>query len=357
MPNAGRIRVAVVGAGWFGSRRAMVAATNPSSEVRVLVDAIAERARKVASGIGCAYTTDWEEVVVREDIDVVIVSTPTSFLPVVAQSALEAGKHVLCEKPFGPGANEVLPAVEAARRKHLRLKVGYNHRYHPAIEKAYRLFQEGAIGRVQFLRCRYGHGGRPDYDQDWRAQADSGGGQLLDQGVHALDLFRWFLGDFHEVTGFLSTVFWPIAPLEDNVFALLRTEDGRVASLHASWTNWKNIFSFEVFGERGYLSVEGLGGNYGLERLLLGVRHTLGANPKEQLWEFPEEDSSLQHEWEDFLQCIRDGREPASNGQESWQTLKLVAAIYRAAREGNTVRVETYGDATVGNQQTEVVRE
>jgi predicted dehydrogenase len=162
---------------------------------------------------------------------------------------------------------------------------------------------------------------------------------LLDQGVHALDLFHWFLGEFEEVTGMFSTAFWPIEPAEDNVFALLRTPGNVVAQLHASWTNWKNIFSFEVFGDKGYLKVEGLGGSYGPERLCIGLRKDPGDVPKEQWMEFPGPDDSLEREWEEFLDAIVEGREPPSNGQEACRTLQFVEAIRRSARERCVVKL------------------
>jgi len=333
VPNENRIRVAIVGAGKFGSRRAIAIAANSKSEIRVIADPAVDAAKKLAGIVGCSFSTRWEEAVAREDVDAVVVSTSAQFLSSVTQRALEAGKHVLCEKPFGRNANEVRPSVEEAARRNICLKIGYNHRYHPAIARAHALLKEGAIGGIQFLRCLYGHGGRPGYEREWRANAElSGGGQLLDQGVHALDLFRWFAGEFREVKAYVATSFWPIAPAEDNVFALLRTEGGCVASLHASWTNWKNVFSFEVFGERGYLSVTGLGGHYGSERLCWGQRHTVGAKPEERWFDYSEKDRSLEDEWSDFIDCVATGRQPLSNGAESVKTLELGEAIYQAAR-------------------------
>ncbi len=338
MSGETKTRVAVIGAGRFGARRAVAVACHRGSSVVLVADIVGERARSVAAQIGCAATSDWKEAATREDVDVVVVSTPTGVLSKVARAALEAGKHVLCEKPFGRRADEVLPVVELARRKRLRLKIGYNHRYHPAIQKAHSLFVEGAVGRPHFLRCLYGHGGRPGYDQEWRSQTETaGGGQLLDQGVHALDLFQWFLGEFQEVKAFATTAFWQIAPLEDNIYALLRTPESCVASLHASWTNWKNVFSLELFGEEGFLAVSGLGGSYGPGRLCWGRRLALGVRPEEQWFEFPGEDRSLACEWDDFVNCIIEGREPQSNGQEGWRTLKLAEAIYCAALEYGAV--------------------
>ena len=242
---------------------------------------------------------------------------------------MEAGKHVLVEKPFGRNAEEALPIVTLAGRKNLRVKAGYNHRYHPALQKAHEMFDRGDIGRALFLRCCYGHGGREGYEKEWRTQADvSGGGELLDQGVHALDLFQWFVGSFEEVTGYVTTAFWPIAPAEDNAFALLRTAGGCVAQLHASWTQWKNIFTFEVCGETGSLTVQGLGGNYGREKLCFASRRAAGMPPVEQWFEFPEKDRSLELEWRDFLQCIARGQDPPSSAREAWQTLQLVHSIY-----------------------------
>jgi predicted dehydrogenase len=324
--------VAVVGLGRFGRKRLASIRADAHSELRMVADSVPEVARITAGELSCDYAAHWEDVVTRRDIDVVVVSTSTRFLPEIARAALEAGKHVLCEKPFGRNSHEVLPAVKAAERNRLCLKVGYNHRYHPALAKAHTLFAQGAIGEAHFMRCLYGHGGRTGYDQEWRTQAKfSGGGQLLDQGVHALDLFRWFAGDFCEVKACTRTSFWKIAPLEDNVFALLQSRGGCVAALHASWTNWKNTFAFEVFGEKGYLTVTGLGGHYGAERLCWGRRGALGTAPEEEWFEFPGADLSLEHEWLDFAACVREGCTPPSDGRDAWQTLRLAETIYAAS--------------------------
>jgi predicted dehydrogenase len=345
-----RIRVAVVGAGKFGAKRAMAIAKNPASEIRVVADKVSESARTLAENVGCEHSTNWEETVSRNDVDVVVVATSTQFLSEVTHAALVAGKHVLCEKPFARTAEEAQVSVEEAAKRGLFLKVGYNHRYHPAIAKAHELLKQGLIGQIQFLRCLYGHGGRQGYEREWRADPKlSGGGQLLDQGVHALDLFRWFLGEFTEVKAFNTTSYWPIAPAEDNVFALLRTKQGQVATLHASWTNWKNVFSFDIFGETGFLSVTGLGGYYGPERLCHGVRHTIGAKPDEHWFEYEGPDESLGDEWKDFLDSIATGREPASNGAESLRTLQLVQSIYQAADDKQGAGVPSSSDRSLSS--------
>ena len=349
MSSENRIRVAVVGAGNFGTKRAMAIAKNPASEIRVVADQVLESAQSLAGNIGCESSTVWKETVARKDVDAVVVSTSTQFLSEVTHAALVAGKHVLCEKPFARTADEAQISVEEAAKGGLILKIGYNHRYHPAIAKAHELFKQGLIGDIQFLRCLYGHGGRQGYEREWRADPKSGGGQLLDQGVHVLDLFRWFLGDFHEVKAFNATSYWPIAPAEDNVFALLRTKNGRVASMHASWTNWKNTFSFDIFGEKGFLSITGLGGYYGPERLCFGLRPNLGAKPEEQWFEYEGPDESLGREWEDFLDCISTGRQPASSGEDSLRTLQLVQAIYQASNDAQGAMVPSMSDRSLSS--------
>ena len=337
MNDTSSLGVAVIGLGRFGRKRLASIASDAHARLRMVADSVPEVAERTGAELGCEHTRNWQDTLACSDVDIVVVSTSTRFLPEIARAALENGKHVLCEKPFGRSSHEVLPAVEAAERNHLCLKVGYNHRYHPALEKAHQLFVCGTIGKAHFIRCVYGHGGRSGYDQEWRAQGEySGGGQLLDQGVHALDLFRWFAGEFCTVKACTRTSFWPIAPLEDNVFALLESSAGCLASLHASWTNWKNTFAFEVFGEKGYLKVCGLGGPYGTERLCWGRLRVLGVTPEEEHFDFPESDSSLDREWLDFVTCVREGRTPQSDGRDAWQTLRVAEAIYAASTAPGT---------------------
>lgn len=315
----------------------------------IAADKERDRAEEVARSTGCLATTNWQDVVTREDIDAVVVSTTNDWLAPITIAALGHGKHVLCEKPLGREPEEAQRMVEAAGSNRRKLKTGFNHRHHPAIWKAHELWAGSAIGDILFIRCRYGHGGRPGYEKEWRANAEvSGGGELLDQGIHAIDLFRWFLGDFHEAFGYTSTQFWRpgggspsilSACVEDNAFGLFRTAKGQVASLHASWTQWKNVFSFEVFGREGYLIADGLGGSYGPERLVWGRRRPESGPPDEERFEFAGPDVSWQAEWEEFVAAIREHREPLGNGYDGWQAMRMVSAIYESNHTGKTVKL------------------
>lgn len=335
--------VGVVGCGLIGSVRAAVAAGNGGSRVVAVADRERSRAHEVAAATRATALTEWESVVGHPEVDIVVVATTHDWLAPVSIGALQAGKHVLCEKPMSRSSREAEEIIAAARSSGRHVHVGFNHRYHPAIRRAHDLACAGEIGEILFIRCRYGHGGRAGYEREWRMNPElSGGGELLDQGMHAIDLFRWFLGDLSEVTGMTATWVWQ-APVEDNVFALFRSPRGQVASLHASWTQWKNLFSFEVFGSQGALVVDGLGKSYGTELLTI-YRRAASGPPQEERVEFPGPDQSWEAEWEDFLAAIRNGQPPTVGGSDGLAALRLVEAVYAAARSGVTVRVESLGD-------------
>lgn len=332
------MKAGIIGAGLQGRRRAQ-ALKQCGDQVGIVAAAHLERAQLLASELGCEATANWEEVVAKEGVDAVIVCTPPNLHLPMCTSALKQGKHVLCEKPLARNPNEAEEIVKTARENNVKLKCGFNLRHHPAIKQAREWSDQGFIGELSFVRCRYGIGGRPGYDKEWRADPQiSGGGQLMDQGMHALDLSRWFLGDFTEVYGFLQTAFWDVAPLEDNAFCLLRTERGQVASIHVSWTQWRNLFSFELFGKDGYIIVEGLGGGYGVERATLGKRAFLKPF-KEEIIEFRGEDHSWEGEWREFTSAIKENREPLANGYDGLEAVRLAYAIYDAASKGG-VRIK-----------------
>jgi predicted dehydrogenase len=320
------MRVAVVGCGLVGAKRARALV---ESRLVAAVDRDPARAEGLAAAHeGCAAGTDWEAAVGRKDVDLVIVATTNDALTPVALAAVGHGKHVLLEKPAARSAEELRPLMAAAREAGVFVKVGFNHRFHPAVAKAHEIFAAGGVGPLLHLRGRYGHGGRLGYEREWRADpAVAGGGELIDQGVHLIDLARWFAGDFTEVQGLAGTFFWKM-PVDDNAFLLLRTAAGRVAWLHVSCTEWKNLFSLEVFGRDGKLQVDGLGGSYGVERLTFyRMRPEMGP-PETTSWEYPGEDTSWRDEYRHLLGCIRDGRPPSGGLEDALAALSVVDRVY-----------------------------
>jgi predicted dehydrogenase len=318
--------VAIIGCGLIGQKRAR--ALGPARLV-ACADVALDRAQALARGAaGAVATDDWRSAVARPDVDIAIVATTNNALAEVTLAAVQAGKHVLVEKPAARSARELEPVIAAATQAGRHVRVGFNHRYHPALQKARELFEAGALGEMMFVRGRYGHGGRLGYDQEWRADpAISGGGELIDQGVHLIDLARWFLGDFSAVSGFAHTYFWRM-PVDDNGFLLLRTPHQQIAFLHVSCTEWKNLFSFEIYGRNAKLHIEGLGGSYGLERLAYYKMLPEMGPPETTIWEYPLADSSWQVEFAEFLEDIRLNRAPAASLADAQAALVIVEKIY-----------------------------
>src|SRR5215212_7389452 len=209
------------------------------------------------------------------------------------------------------------------------MRVGFNHRYHPALLKARALVDDGALGPLMFLRARYGHGGRKGYDREWRADpAQSGGGELIDQGVHLIDLAGWFLGELPTVAGHAATYFWDMK-VDDNAFLSLRTAAGQTAWLHVSCTEWKNLFSLEIYGRDAKIAIDGLGGSYGTERITLYKMLPEMGPPETTTHEYPRGDESWALETRAFLEDIRLNREPTPGLNEGIRTLEIVEQIYR----------------------------
>lgn len=320
------MNVAIVGCGLIGQKRANALA---GSRLVACADSECRRAEQLARGAeGCIPSADWRAVVSRADVEIVVVAAPHYVLAEIAAEAIEAGKHVLVEKPAARHVSELRPLIELAAKKGVLVHVGFNHRYHRAFRKARQIVDSGALGPLMFLRARYGHGGRIGYEKEWRAKPEfSGGGELIDQGAHLIDLARWFLGDFSEVEGYAHTYFWDM-PVDDNAFLLLKTAGKQVAFLHASCTEWKNTFSFELYGRGGKLQIEGLGGSYGIERLTHYKMLPQMGPPETTIWEYPMGDNSWEVEMAEFIDDIRTGRRPAAGLSDAIAVLDIVDKIY-----------------------------
>jgi predicted dehydrogenase len=321
------MKVGIVGCGLIGQKRAQALA---GATLVLCADRDPERARQLAARTrGARATGSWQELVESADVDIVVVATPHDLLPEISIAAIRQGKHVLVEKPAARSSAELEPLIAEADRSGRLVHVGFNHRYHRALRKARELVDQGALGDLMFLRARYGHGGRIGYEKEWRADPTiSGGGELIDQGVHLIDLARWFLGDFPRVTGLAKTYFWK-TPVDDNAFLMLRTAREQVAWLHASATEWKNVFSMEIYGPDGKLQIEGLGGSYGVERLTFYRMLPEMGPPETNAWEYPMADDSWDAEFAEVLEDIRLGRQPSAGLRDALAALKIVEHIYK----------------------------
>ena len=272
----------------------------------------------------------------QEDLDVLFVCMSNDIAAEVTVAGLERGLHVFCEKPPGRDLEDIARVV-ACERKHpdLKLKYGFNHRYHDSVRDALRIIQSGELGAVVNLRGMYGKSKLISYGQTtWRTQRDlAGGGILLDQGIHMVDLLRLFAGDFEQIHSVVSNDFWN-HDVEDNAYALMRTADGKVAMLHSSATQWRHGFRLEITLEKGAITLSGIlsgSKSYGAETMT--VAWTEGddvGDPKEQTTRY-NHDPSWTDEIAEFADSILNGGSIANgSAEEALKTMHLVYRIYCA---------------------------
>ncbi len=336
------VRVGIIGLGKMGRIRMRELALMEG--VQVVAGADPDGSTYAAfPGVRCG--ADYRSVL-DSGIDAVVVCTPNRFTADVVVSALDAGLHVFAEKPPGRDVSDVERIIQAEQRNPAaKLKFGFNHRYHAGIQEAKRIIDSGRLGRILWARGVYGKGGTPGFEKEWRNSKElCGGGILLDQGIHMLDLLRFFFGDFVEIKSMVSTAYWNIE-VEDNAFALLRDGEGRVAMLHSSSTQWKHRFNLELYASRGYLLVNGILSStrsYGDETITIAHRRedseTATGKPREEIMYF-DTDPSWELEVREFVEAIRAGA-PIRYGtsEDALAAMDMVYRIYEADQGPQPVR-------------------
>ncbi|MDP2137676.1 MAG: Gfo/Idh/MocA family oxidoreductase [Candidatus Didemnitutus sp.] len=326
---AAALQYAIVGCGLIGRKRA---ASLQPGQLRYACDLDAARAAELAATHpGARPLTEFTAALNDPAVAAVIVATLNAALAPLALAAVRAGKHVLLEKPGALNAVQLRAVADAAAQTGVKVRIGYNHRFHPALQQARELVDAGALGPLMFLRGRYGHGGRTGYDREWRADPKlSGGGELIDQGVHLIDLASWFLGDFSTVEGHAATYYWDM-PVDDNAFLSLRTSGGQTAWLQVSCTEWKNLFSLELYGRDAKIAIDGLGGSYGVEKCTYYRMLPQMGPPETTVWDYPAGDNSWALELAAFEEDIQADRVPSPGLREGIRTLEIVESIYRSS--------------------------
>jgi predicted dehydrogenase len=334
-------RVGIVGCGLIGAKRA--AALAPEDELIGCYDIDSAAAISLSERHGGAACSSLDELLGRA-ADVVIVATVHNRLVELAEQSLLAGAHVLVEKPAGVSLVEVERLIACQRDSGRLVKVGFSHRFHPGIARAAEEVHSGRHGELMHVRARYGHGGRVGYDREWRTQrALSGGGELIDQGMHLLDLVHWLAGPLPLHSALMRTQFWD-TPVEDNAALILGDGESRSqpwAMLHVSWTEWKNLFSLEIYCRTAKLQVDGLVRSYGPQRLTVyRMSPSLGPPEIEEVV-YPDQDCSWEREWASFSAAIDAGDESLLNGdlddaRYAWQQIEAAYALgpYARIREG-----------------------
>jgi predicted dehydrogenase len=342
-------RVAIVGCGLIGAKRA--AALGPQDELLACYDIDEQATKGLAEDHGAHPCATLDELLTTGP-EIVVVATVHDQLAALAERAMRAGAHVLVEKPAGVSAAQIDSLLECQRATGRLVKVGFNHRFFPGIARVAEEVRSGRHGALMHLRARYGHGGRPGYDREWRADpARSGGGELIDQGMHLLDLTHWLAGPLALHSALLRTHFWN-TPVEDNAALILGDADSRTAPwamLHVSWTEWKNMFSLEVYCRTAKIQVDGLVRSYGRQRIRIYQMSPELGPPELQEFEYPDEDHSFEREWASFSTAIDAGDERLINGglSDARYAWHQIEAAY-AAGPYAVVRQADATDETLG---------
>jgi len=322
-----KLRVGIAGYGVVGKRRRQFIDEHPALECVAVCDRKLNGARMTD---GVRAHADYRGLL-AEKLDVLFVSLPNDLAPDVTVAGLEKGLHVFCEKPPGRTIADIERVIAVERtRPGQKLKYGFNHRYHDAVRDALKLARSGELGALINLRGVYGKSAIISFESDWRTQRkEAGGGILLDQGIHMVDLMRLFAGDFVEVKSFVSNAFWN-HDVEDNAYALLRSGSGAIAMLHSTATQWRHRFQLEMSFAKGALMLSGIlsgSKSYGEERLTVVRR---GADdrgvPPEQSMSYIE-DNSWRDEVAEFAEAIRTDA-PIESGSSA-DALKTMALVYR----------------------------
>lgn len=331
--------------------RADAIAALSGSRLVVVSDQDAGRANHVASTHGAVVETDWRALVARADLDAVIVSTPPPLHAEMCVAALQQGKHVLCEKPLARNPEEAGQIVDAAGSCQRLLGAGFNLRFFPPIMKAREILDSGQIGELDHIRSFAGHPGGSEFTHSWVHDASvMGGGSLLDNGIHVIDLTAYFLGDVAEVAGFATNHVWQFPGCEDNGFALLRNAAGRVATLHASWSEWRGYqFRVEVYGTRGcviasyppmmtrVVRMEKAGGP-ARKQTFLFLKLQVLERLRSYRWSILQ---SFIREMEAFRSAARGDRTSVALGSDGLRAVEIAHAVYVSSREARSIRLDS----------------
>jgi len=330
------LKCGIAGYGYMGEIREKVINENP----RLALEGICDTNPAVREKIKDCEALDSYEKLLKKDIDIIFVCTPNFYSPKICIESMNNGVHVFCEKPPGRYVEDVKKIIKA-ETKQVKLMFGFNHRFHPGIIKAKVVVDSGRLGKIINIRGLYGKSGGENFRDSWRNKKEiSGGGILLDQGIHMLDLFRYFCGDFEYVKSFINNSFWKFE-IEDNAYVILKNKKGQNAFFHSSATMWNHTFKVDITLEEGYIVVDGLlskTGSYGREKIIIGKRQfedeaSAIGNPEEEVTYF-DRDLSWSLEVEEFIKCIdQDKKVTISSSEDALQVMEIIQKAYQNAGE------------------------
>jgi predicted dehydrogenase len=341
------VRFGVVGAGEIGRLRAEALRSVPGCRLEAVADTDPQHAQAAARASGVRSFADHGRMLADAALDAVVVSTPPHLHEGITLAALEAGKHVLCEKPLAPTADACRRMVACARRRGLTLATGFNQRYFPAIQFIKQALDRGDLGRLCHVKAYAGHSGLNEFRQPWEHDSQViGGGTLMDNGIHLIDHVRFLLGEIEEVYGFASSRIWKLNGSEDNGFALLRGADERLATLHSSWSEWAGYrFSIEAYGDRGmarasygpmFATVIQLDETGGRARRARKFYPWIAFREKVRGWQTTVR-ATFEQELGDFLGLLQNRPGSIADGVAGLRAVEIAHAVYASSRSRSPV--------------------
>lgn len=328
-----KIRVASVGLGVMGQRRLDVLSQNQDVAIVSVCDIDRKRAENTAKKFSCDFSEDLEQTISRNDVDCVVISVPNKFHADVSISAMKHRKHVFCEKPMANTPKEAVDMVDAAKENGVFLKVGSNHRFFPNVLKARELVESGMIGKPLIFRGWIGHDGSK-FGAAWFKDYElTGGGTLIDNGCHILDISRMLLGEAESCVAEVDNlVKQDIKPAEDYASAVYRTRNNGVISINCSWLEWYGYLYFEVYGDAGFLIADARYGN----KLVWGKKD----QDNVQTFDYTNKpQQSYKLEMAHLIDCIRKGIQPEPSGYDGMRVVQMIHAAYESSTNGRRTRV------------------
>ena len=326
-----KYKVGIAGYGIVGERRKKFIELNPNLNLVAICDKLKEKRDDIEDDI--SFFTDYRDLL-NLDLDIIFVCMTNDIAPEVTISSLKKGLHVFCEKPPGRNVTDIEEVIKAENNsKNQILKYGFNHRYHDSVILAKELINKGEFGEIISLQGVYGKSRIVSFEGGWRSSKEiAGGGILLDQGIHLLDLIRFFSGEFNEVKSFVSNNFWNY-DIEDNAYAIMRNEDGVVAMINSSATIWEHKFNLRINLTKGFLELSGLLTNsksYGEEKLFTHQHNSKSIKNDFKKIEYKfMEDNSWEKEIDEFVNCIKTKQKPKyGTSIDALETMRLVYKIY-----------------------------
>lgn len=326
--------VAIIGFGVVGKRRRKCIDEHPNFKTIAICDLYFKESNELEVD-GAKTYTDYSELLGSEEIDVLFVCLPNDVAPKVAIAGLDKKLHVFCEKPPGKDIEDISQVIEAEKKNpNSKLMYGFNHRYHGSVKKALEVIGSGELGDIINLRGVYGKSKMISENSTWRSERESsGGGILLDQGIHMVDLMRMFAGNFSEYKSFITNSFWNY-DVEDNAYALMKTESGIVAFLNSTATQWRHRFNLEISLTKGAVTLSGIlssSKSYGPEKIVISYpNENDGEGPREVTVKY-DEDNSWCEETNYFAECIlKNLKIEQGSSQDALETMKAVYNIYCA---------------------------